>query len=320
MMSFEPILSLGYMNLALLGVAGAIVFLSIFYVRQVAAASRIRERLEAADGTATSRAAEKAKEKSALTGLFERIGRQSSALFPTTEEARSALRKRLIQAGYFAKVAPYWYTGARIFTLIAPQLVLLVVWPSFFSHLDPKFLAYAALGLGIVGFIGPSFYLDKRIGKLQDEYRDGFPDMMDLLVACVEAGLSLDAAVGRVSEELVNRYPNLADHLKILTLELRAGRSRQDAWASLAERLGLDEARSLSTMLRQSEELGTSIGQTLRIFSDEMREKRMLTAEEKALALPAKLVVPLILFVFPSLLGVLLLPAIIRMIWVMEAS
>lgn len=317
---FDQISSLGLNSLALLGVAGVLIFLSVFYVRQVAAASRIRERLEATDGSGSRSASGKSASKPFLTNVMEKVGRQTSTLFPTSEEARSALRKRLIQAGYFAKAAPYWYTGARIITLIVPQLILLVVWPSFFSHLEPKYLGYAALGLGVVGFIGPSFYLDKRIGKRQDEYRDGFPDMMDLLVACVEAGLSLDAAVGRVSEELVNRYPNLADHLKILTLELRAGRSRQDAWASLAERLGLDEARSLSTMLRQSEELGTSIGQTLRIFSDEMREKRMLTAEEKALALPAKLVVPLILFVFPSLLGVLLLPAIIRMMWVMEAS
>ncbi len=125
----------------------------------------------------------------------------------------------------------------------------------------------------------------------------------------MEAGLSLDAAVTRITDELVRRYPRLAEHLKLLTLELRAGRSRREVWSRLAERLGIDEARSFATMLRQSEEMGTSLGDTLKVFSDEMRSKRMLRAEEKALALPAKLVVPLILFIFPCLLGVLMLPA-----------
>lgn len=289
---------------------------SIAFMQSRSSAARIQGRLDG-DGASSSEAGGG---KPFLPGLLEKLGQKTAGVLLTSEDAKSALRKRLIMAGYFSKSAPYWYTGARIFALIVPQAILLMVWPGFFGHLSTNYLVYASLGLAIVGFIGPSFYLDKCISSRQDEYRDGFPDMMDLLVACVEAGLSLDAAVGRVSEELTNRYPNLADHLKILTLELRAGRSRQDAWSSLAERLGLEEARSLSTMLRQSEELGTSIGQTLKVFSDEMREKRMLTAEEKALALPAKLVVPLILFVFPSLLGVLLLPAIIRMMWVMAAS
>ena len=159
--------------------------------------------------------------------------------------------------------------------------------------------------------------LDKKVSKREDQYREGFPDMMDLMVACVEAGLSLDGAVQRVSDELVQRYPNLADHLKIMNLETRAGRARVEAWKNFADRLGLDEARALATMLRQSEELGTSVGETLRVFATDMREKRMLYAEEKALALPAKLVVPLILFVFPSLLTVLMLPAVVRMMDVM---
>ncbi|MAK59535.1 MAG: pilus assembly protein [Ponticaulis sp.] len=289
---------------------------TVAFLQSRTSAARIQGRLDGDTGAG-------AKMKTAkpfLPGFLENLGKKTAGVLLTSEEAKSALRKRLIMAGYFSKSAPYWYTGARIFCLIMPQAVLLMVWPGFFGHLATNYLVYASLGLAIIGFIGPSFYLDKCISSRQDEYRDGFPDMMDLLVACVEAGLSLDAAVGRVAEELTNRYPNLADHLKILTLELRAGRSRQDAWSSLAERLGLEEARSLSTMLRQSEELGTSIGQTLKVFSDEMREKRMLTAEEKALALPAKLVVPLIVFVFPSLLGVLLLPAVIRMMWVMAAS
>ena len=126
----------------------------------------------------------------------------------------------------------------------------------------------------------------------------------------------MDAAILRISDELRLNYEHLAAQLYMMSLEIRAGRDRNAAWQNLADRLGLDEARSLSTMLKQSDELGTSVGETLRVFASDMRERRMLLAEEKALALPAKLVVPLILFVFPTLLAVLMLPAVIRMMHV----
>jgi tight adherence protein C len=161
--------------------------------------------------------------------------------------------------------------------------------------------------------MGPEQVLKSlRVGR-EREYSDGFPDLLDLLVASVEAGLSLDAAVSRVTEELVRRYPNLVAHLRFLILELRAGKARKDAWTAFAERLGIDDARQMATMLRQAEEMGTSLGDTLTTFSKDMRAKRMLRAEEKALGLAAKLTVPLILFIFPCLIGALLLPAIARL-------
>jgi tight adherence protein C len=173
-----------------------------------------------------------------------------------------------------------------------------------------------AIAIGAVfaigAILGPDQVVKSRRTKREREYRDGFPDLLDLLVASVEAGLSLDAAVTRVTEELARRYPGLTEHLRVLTLELRAGKSRREAWGAFAERLGLDEARSLATMLRQAEEMGTSLGETLAVFSDDMRSKRMLYAEEKAMALPAKMMIPLILFIFPCLIGVLMLPAMYR--------
>jgi len=167
--------------------------------------------------------------------------------------------------------------------------------------------------LAAAAVLGPDQVLNMRRRARELEYTEGFPDLLDLLVASVEAGLSLEAAVSRVTDELVRRYPNLAIHLRFLTLELRAGKSRKDVWQSFASRLGIDDARALATMLRQAEDMGTSVGETLTVFSADMRSKRMLRAEEKALALPAKLTVPLILFIFPCLLGVLLLPAIFRL-------
>jgi tight adherence protein C len=137
--------------------------------------------------------------------------------------------------------------------------------------------------------------------------------MMDLMLACVEAGLSLDAAVQRVGEELELRHPVIAGHMRTLSLELRAGKARKTAWRAFADRMGIEEAGSLATMLRQAEEMGTSLGQTLRVFSADMRQRRILHAEEKAMALPAKLTLPLIFFVFPVLLGVLTLPAVVML-------
>ncbi len=235
------------------------------------------------------------------------------AVSPKQGKALSAIRLRLMHAGFIGKSAPAWYYGARLVLLMGSLAALVLLWPLIGAHVP--FLP-AAISVAIAAHIAPGFWLDKRRDKLQSEYRNGFPDMMDLLVACVQAGLSLDAAINRVAEEIGRRYPNLNTHLGIMALELRAGRSRTEALASFAQRLGLDEARAFATMLRQSEEMGTSLSTTLRVFADDMREKRMLYAEEKALALPAKLVVPLILFVFPSLLGVLMLPAGVRLVWV----
>jgi tight adherence protein C len=171
-----------------------------------------------------------------------------------------------------------------------------------------------AVVLALLALYGPDYVLKSRRTRREREYTEGFPDLLDLLVASVEAGLSLDAAVSRVTEELERRYPNLTIHLRFLVLELRAGRARKDAWSAFADRLGIDDARALATMLRQAEEMGTSLGETLAVFSGDMRAKRMLRAEEKALALSAKLTVPLIVFIFPALLGALMLPAAVRLI------
>jgi tight adherence protein C len=140
----------------------------------------------------------------------------------------------------------------------------------------------------------------------------GFPDFMDLMVVCAEAGLSMEAAIERIARELVEGYPSLAENLYMVSLEIRAGKTFTDAFERMGERLGIDEAMMLSTLLQQSAELGTSLSNSLRVYSDEMRGKRLSRAEEKAYSLPAKLTVPLILFVFPVLLFVLMLPVVIR--------
>lgn len=237
---------------------------------------------------------------------------------PSEEETR--LRSLMMRAGYFSRNAPYIFFGIRAISLIAPQFLLFISAPMLPFKLTGMTLLGASIFAAAFGYMLPSMLLNRQIEQREQQYRDGFPDMMDLLVACVEAGLSLDGAIIRIAEELQFRYPILSRQLHLMSLEMRAGRDRNTAWSNFADRLGLDEARSLATMLKQSEELGTSIGETLRVYGADMREKRMLRAEEKALALPAKLVLPLILFVFPTLLVVLMMPAVVRMIWVFSGD
>ena len=224
----------------------------------------------------------------------------------------SAIRQRLIQAGFFNREAVTIYLAGRFAALAVATLGVMLLLPWAIAG-GGGMGALAVAGILALGaMLGPDQVVRMRRNAVAAEYRDGFPDLLDLLVASVEAGMSLDAAVSRVGDELGRRYKILAEQLQALTLELRAGRSRREAWQGFAERLGLDEVRSFATMLRQAEEMGTSLGETLRVFSEDMRARRILRAEEKAMALPAKLTVPLILFIFPCLMGVLMLPAIFR--------
>jgi tight adherence protein C len=225
----------------------------------------------------------------------------------------SALRFKLIQAGFASREAVPIFLGAKLACLALAAGAMIATLPMLLRNGGSTSAALGAGLFSLLAIMGPERFLAMRRSKRQDEYRIGFPDMLDLLVASVEAGLSLDAAVNRVAVEMERRYPNLAEHMILLTRELRAGRSRREAWSALADRLGIDEARGLATMLRQAEEMGTSLAETLAVYADDMRSKRMLRAEEKALALPAKLTMPLILFIFPCLIGVLMLPAGLRL-------
>lgn len=246
-------------------------------------------------------------------GLVRRLGQQGAVRDPAK---LSVLRMQLMQAGYYNREAPVIYLGVKAAALAVATLGVILTLPVILGGKAGMAPLVAACVLSGLAIMGPDQVLKSRRTTREREYADGFPDLLDLLVASVEAGLSLDAAVTRVTDELARRYPNLTVHLRFLVLELRAGRARKDAWTAFADRLGIDDARSLATMLRQAEDMGTSLGETLSVFSADMRAKRMLRAEEKALALSAKLTVPLILFIFPCLLGALMLPAVARLVHV----
>jgi tight adherence protein C len=220
------------------------------------------------------------------------------------------LRKRLILAGIYDPRAVAIFFLARL--VLAVGLAVIAMMFSFGEGHSIYWLFVGAAG--ILGYVLPSIYLDRRIAARREEHRAGFPDFMDLLVVCADAGLSMEAALDRVGRELADSYPSLCANIHMANLEIRAGRTMTDALEHLADRLGLEEARSFATLIQQSDELGSSITEALRVYSDDMRHKRLSRAEEKAYSLPAKLSLPMMVCIFPVLFVVILLPVAVRLL------
>jgi tight adherence protein C len=235
--------------------------------------------------------------------------------FGVDNTLRGKLRRELVRAGYFRRDALNIYIFSRLVAAFFAPLIAYIASEIFLSAWYEKlFVVAVALALAI---IGPDIYLDRRQRALAKRYRQLFPDFLDLLVVCIDAGLSLEAALDRVTGQVVKQHRALGLNLMMMSAETRAGRSTIDALDQLADRLGTDEARSLVLVLRQSLELGTDIGDTLRVFSDDMRDKRVFRAEENANKLPVKMSLPLGLFIFPVILLVVLYPVAIRMLTLM---
>jgi tight adherence protein C len=244
-----------------------------------------------------------------LVRLLEWFGRLNQ---PSAEDVRST-RRLLINAGYRSGKAPLLFLGAKlmlavllvfVFTLVPAKLM---GFPSI-SSLTMYYVIAAALG-----YYAPVLWLRRVIAGRKDSLQRAIPDALDLMVVCVEAGLGLDQAIGRVSQEVNRTHPALGDELNVLSVELRTGVSRQEALKNLARRTDLEELGNLVAMLVQTDRFGTSIGQALRVYADSMRTTRRLKAEELAAKLPVKLLFPLVFFIFPSLIVVTIGPAAIRM-------
>ena len=220
------------------------------------------------------------------------------------------LRQRLIRAGIFDSSGVAYFFIAR--TGLAVGLAMIAFFFAPFAQGTASFWVWIGIG-GIVGYVAPSVYIDRRISARVDEHRSGFPDFMDLLVVCADAGLSMEAALDRVGSELADSYPSLTANIHMANLEIRAGRTLTEALDHLGDRLGLEEARSFATLIQQSDELGSSITEALRVYSEDMRHKRLSRAEEKAYSLPAKLSIPMMICIFPVIFVVILLPVAVRL-------
>jgi tight adherence protein C len=233
---------------------------------------------------------------------------------PLVDTKDATLRSRLVAAGYAQESAPRIYSLVRLITVIGfPVGAIGFLWASGSS---PSLTKIYIIGMiaALMGLYLPSLWVRARADRRQRDIINGFPDALDLMLVCVEAGLGLEAAFSRVGMEMTRSHPLLAEQLGSVVLELRAGRSQEDALRRMADRAGADEIRAFATLLIQSNKLGSSIAQTLRIYASEMRERRRMRAEEKAHRLPVLLSVPLVTCMLPVMIGVLMLPAVIRTI------
>ena len=295
--------------LLLLGVA--LVGLSLAGVALLALLRRRGEVRRRAAGESGPQAGEGrgASARRALAGLVASV---EPLIAAGDDGTRRLIRLRLVQAGCFDASAVPLFFAARIVAALAGGVAGALLSPLVSDQMEGANLALAVAAGAMVGWYTPNAWLARRIAGRVAVHREGFPDFMDLMVVCAEAGLTMEAAVERIAREFVEGHPSLAENLYIASLEVRAGTPLGAALERLGQRLGLEEAATFATLLQQSAELGTSLSHALRVYSEEMRSKRLGRAEEKAYALPSKLVVPLTVFVFPVLIVVLLYPAGVR--------
>jgi len=243
-------------------------------------------------------------------GPLLRIIKRLGTAAPKSIAETGKLRKRLVTAGYRRSEALIVFFGMRIACALAAFALLatpVLTRPSLVKSLAGCFL----------GYLLPSMVLARMAKRRQHKIRLGLPDVLDLLVVSVEAGLGLDQAIQRVGEELTFAHPDLSDELRLINLELRAGKARSEALHNLAERTGVDDVESLVAMLVQTDKFGTSVAQSLRVHSETVRTKRRQRAEEASAKLGAKMVFPLVFCIFPAILVVTIGPAAIKFIQVL---
>jgi tight adherence protein C len=227
-------------------------------------------------------------------------------------DAQKRLRTSLMRAGHFGANAVVVYTIVRAALVVLIPLTAYWLVQTRFGHWTGLLKFSAVIGSFLLAYYLPQAYLDRRQRLLESEYRLFFPEFLDMLVVCVDAGLSLEAALERVSVELGSNQRTFRINLQLMMAEMRAGKSTIDALRAFADRVGLAEAKSLVTLLQQSIELGTDVSTSLSTYSDEMRDKRMSRAEEKAFALPVKITLPLALFILPTIFIAIMTPAVMK--------
>ena len=229
---------------------------------------------------------------------------------PSVWSENRTIQHRLVQAGYDTPIAPLAYSLIRVVALVSLPLLAFFFVPktTFFQVL------IAVGGAALVGLMIPPFVLLRLVSRRQERIRRGLPDALDLLVVCVEAGISLDAAILRVAKDLTLVHPDLASELLVVSRKMNAGMTREEALRGLWDRTGVEEVRSLVASLVQSEKWGSSSSRVLRVSAETLRRKRRQAAEKRAATAPLKMIVPMAIFIFPALFVVILGPAILQII------
>jgi tight adherence protein C len=239
-----------------------------------------------------------------LQGFLETVG----STVGKEQIKRSSLRHLLIQAGHRSTAAPAVFVGLRAVAALGVALAAFLLVNLIGAQFTTRVLVTA--GALLLGWLLPYMLLRRRARSRQDQIKRALPDALDLMVVCVEAGLGLNQAIVRVGDEMARVSRALADEFTLVSLEMRAGTPREDALRHLGDRTGVSDVRALVSMLIQTDRFGTSIADSLRIHAEELRSKRQQAAEEEAAKITVKIIIPLVLFVFPAMFVVILGPAV----------
>ncbi|WP_369026674.1 type II secretion system F family protein [Qipengyuania sp. RANM35] len=265
-----------------------------------------------AGGGAVKRESLQDRRTSAWSDLADRVERAGLSLADTKGDV---LRDKLTAAGYTSPSAPKVFTLTRFALVILLPLLFFVAQRFGGGGEISAVKSYLyGMGLAVAGLYVPNLLVTAKADRRREEITNGFPDCLDLMLVCVEAGLGLEAAMDRVGREMVHSHPLVANMLLEVTLQLRAGARREEALRRMGEKSGVTEIKSFATLLIQSDKLGTSVADTLRVYSTEMREKRRLRAEEKAHRLPVLISIPLVFCMLPTMIGVLMLPGVVQIV------
>jgi tight adherence protein C len=235
---------------------------------------------------------------------------------PKAEWRRSHMSTLLVSGGYRSPNAIVIFMTTKVLLAAALPVLLLLMFlvTKQIAFVSVQALLFTIVACAVAGFYLPNLFVHLRVRERKIRFIEGFPDALDMLVVCVEAGLGLDAAIQRVGDEIVVAHPELANEFKLVSLELRAGKGRSEALRALGDRIDLDDVRALASLLIQAEHFGTGVASALREYASDLRDQRIQRAREKASKLPVKLIFPIMFFIFPALFLVFLGPGVIRVI------
>ena len=287
---------------------GFVVLFTFAAIHGVAGFMSVRRRLGAGPSAGAIQPGSLIKDHK-VTNPFLNWVQTSSSL--SEEKDRNKLSRDLAMAGFDHPAAPVWYVIVRFIVAVGLPVAFLILQPLLSKPITGLPLMLGALFLCAIGLIIPRAFVDNRAGARREQLEIEFPDALDLMVVCVEAGLGLEAAFVRVGEDVRRSHPRIAEAFNRVSQEFRAGRSRADALRAMADRYDVDSLKSFVALLVQTDSLGASIGQTLRTYAGEMRDHRFLRAEEKAMRIPVLLTVPLVVCILPVIVTALLLPPIL---------
>ncbi|WP_417246567.1 type II secretion system F family protein [Celeribacter sp.] len=298
--------------LILMGTLGAVLILftlPVLLKKKQDPLDRLRDQIKAGKDAANGKTPARLRYDSKKGASLEKY---SSFLEPQDEEEYSAAQLKMIQAGYRSKNAVRMFHFAQ-FAMGLGALALglfFALLKSAEQDMSPKSLVLTVLLPGVIGYMAPKYWVTRRIEARKEEIVNGFPDSLDLMLVCVEAGQSLDQAIIRVAIEIRAGFPALADEYEIVSHEIKAGKDKSVVLKDMAERCGVPDVASFVTVLIQSQQFGTSIADALRIYAAEMRDKRVMRAEEAANKLPTKMTLATMMLTVPPLLIILIGPSV----------